>query len=182
MNLANNLTILRIFLTPAFIITLFYYTPSEPWFKTLAISIFSLACVTDALDGYIARRFNQQTLLGSYIDPIADKLLLVSGFIALSFMTSLPSSMRVPIWLTISVITRDVVIVVGSLVIFIATGSLKARPSKTGKLTTVLQMTSLVLALLGAEMTISKPVFIFTAILTLISGIQYVRMGGRLMG
>src|SRR3989338_5453632 len=115
MNLANNLSILRIILIPLFVTSLIY-TPVHPgFFQSLSVLLFVLACLTDAVDGYVARRFNQKTQLGSYIDPIADKLLLVSGFLALSFMGHLPEAMRIPAWVTASVITRDVVILMGSL-------------------------------------------------------------------
>src|SRR5262249_52154705 len=121
MNLANNLTILRILLVPVFILSLIYYSPENSFCLSLSAGAFFVACLTDALDGYIARRLNQKTTLGSYIDPIADKLLLLSGFVSLTFMPNLPSSMRIPAWVTLTVITRDLLIILGSVLIFLTT-------------------------------------------------------------
>lgn len=181
MNLANHLSLLRILLVPLFVAALIYYSPGTPYFYPIAVGIFLFACLTDAVDGYIARRFNQRTVLGSYIDPIADKLLLLSGFFSLSFMTNLPAATHIPAWVTITVISRDTVILIGSLVIFLATGSLTARPLPIGKITTVLQMMTLVAALLSAPDPLRFALFVFTVLLTFISGIRYIQMGGQLL-
>jgi cardiolipin synthase len=129
--------------------------------------------VTDAADGYLARRLGQHTTLGSYIDPIADKLLLVSGFLSLSLLKDLPVSMHIPGWLTLTVLTRDVVIVLGALFIFITTGTLKARPLFIGKLTTVFQMTTLFACLVALPPAVRNASFIITFFLTVVSGIVY---------
>ena len=181
MNLANNLTILRILLVPAFIISLTYYSPEQSYFLSIGIAVFILACFTDALDGYVARRFNQKSTLGSYIDPIADKLLLISGFLCLSYMTHLPAETRIPAWVTIPVISRDVIIIIGSVMVFVITGGFKAQPLPISKLTTVLQMTALFFSLSRAPRLVQQSFFILTLVFTVISGVQYVKIGSRLL-
>ena len=116
----------------------------------MGLGIFLLACLTDAVDGYVARKMGQKTVLGSYIDPIADKLLLLTGFLSLSFMGHLPPSMKIPAWVTISVVARDILIFIGSAMIFVIQGSLKAEPIFVGKITTVFQMSTLWVALIAA--------------------------------
>lgn len=181
MNLANQLTILRIVLVPVFLSALIYYSPQRPWLLTLGIWIFTLACLSDALDGYLARILRQKTVLGSYIDPLADKLLLLSGFLSLSFMSHLPPSIRIPAWVTIPVISRDLIILLGSIVIFIATGRLTAKPLLVGKATTLVQMLTVLTSLLSAPPFLQEAFFIASVLLTVVSGLQYIRMGGRML-
>ncbi len=181
MNWATRISIFRILLAPVFVTSLVYYSPVKPYLLTLAASIFGFACLTDAIDGYLARRLNQVTDFGTYIDPIADKALLLSGFLSLSFMSHLPGGMRIPAWVAIVVVTRDIVIIIGSTIIFFTTGHLKAKPLFVGKLTTVFQMAALFLALLQAPPLVLAVIFYSVAILTLISGIQYIRVGGKIV-
>ncbi len=181
MNLANNLTVFRILLVPIFAGSLFYYSPERGLLYGIGLGIFLLACLTDAVDGYVARKMGQKTILGSYIDPIADKLLLLTGFLSLSFMGHLPPSMKIPAWVTISVVARDILIFIGSVMIFVIQGSLKAEPNFVGKITTVFQMSTLWVALIAAPKFLQNAFFVSTVILTVISGILYIRMGGRLL-
>ena len=180
MNLANRLTLLRILLVPVFIASLLYFSPEHPYLHTAAVGIYLVACLTDGLDGYLARKMDQKTLLGSYIDPIADKLLLLSGYLSLSLIPHLPEAMRVPAWVTLVVLSRDVVILVGSVVIFIATGALKAKPLFVSKMTTVMQMTALFFSLLGFSWEIRLTAYVAACALTVLSGILYVRVGGQM--
>lgn len=181
MNLANRITIFRIVMVPVFIVLLLYYSPERAYFHPLALAVFLFACLTDALDGYLARRLGEKTELGAYIDPIADKLLLLSGFLSLSLMAHLPAPMHMPAWVTISVISRDVVIVIGSFVIFFTTGALKPKPIFLGKITTVVQMATLIGALGMAPL---EARYLFegaTVLFTLWSGVLYVHMGGQML-
>ena len=166
---------------PVFIAALLYYSPERSYFYFISLTTFLLACLTDGLDGYIARKFNQKTVIGSYMDPIADKILLVSGFLSLSFMSHLPDSMRIPAWFTILVIARDGIILIGSLMIFLTTGRLRAEPLYIGKITTVLQMAVLLLSLVSAPEQFRLIIFLITAVFTLASGVQYIRMGGKML-
>ena len=181
MNLANNLTVLRIVLVPLFVGTLLYYSPEKAYLKDVAAALFVIACLTDALDGYLARRMNEKTVLGSYIDPIADKLLLLSGFLSLSLMSHLPPAMRIPAWVTIPIISRDVIILIGSTMIFVTTGTLKARPLWIGKVTTVCQMSTLFFSLMMAPPALQICLFVLTVLFTVLSGVSYIRLGGQML-
>ena len=181
MNIANQLSVLRMVLVPVFVGLLVYYSPDRSFCYPLILIVFLLACLTDGVDGYLARKLNEKTVLGSYIDPIADKLLLLSGFLSLSFMGHLPAWMSIPAWLTIPVIARDVIILIGSTMVFLTTGKLKAQPLFIGKLTTVLQMASLFVALTPFPHAFKIFLFIVTLCLTLLSGLRYIQMGGRLI-
>lgn len=181
MNLANRLTLVRIILVPAFVGALLYYSSDRKFLQPFAAFLFALACLTDAMDGYWARKMNEATTLGSYIDPIADKLLLLSGFLSLSFMTNLPESMRIPAWVTIPVLSRDAIILIGSTMIFITTGTLKASPLWVGKLTTFFQMATLFAALIMSPQSLQWSLYGITVFLTVLSGFYYVRMGGRIL-
>ena len=181
MNIANRLTLSRILLVPLFIASLLYFSPQRAYFHTIAVFIYILACATDALDGILARKLKDETALGRTIDPIADKLLLLSGYISLSIMPNIPVSMRVPGWLTLAVISRDVMILVGSVVIFIVTGDLKPTPLFIGKITTVIQMGTLLASLLGLPLDVREPLYFLTIAATFVSGVYYLRAGGEMM-
>jgi len=172
MNLANILTIIRIFLVPLFIISIGYNKP------LLALSIFAIAGLTDALDGYIARRFNQETLLGKILDPIADKFLLVSSFI---FIYNSNFEVRMPFWYVVIVISRDIFILLGSLVIYLIKGNLKIEPSIFGKATTFFQIVSIITILVANIIPIDKHIIdgtiYISSIFTILSALTYLNMG-----
>jgi cardiolipin synthase (CMP-forming) len=178
-NLANRITISRIVLVPVFIAALLYFSPERPYFHWIALAVFLAACVSDALDGYYARKLAQKTVLGSYIDPLADKLLLVSGFLSLSLLPDIPLGMHMPAWVTIPVLSRDIIILGGSVVVYLTTGSLKPTPIYIGKVTTVVQMASLLAALALAPAGLRLVVDIVAVALTVLSGAFYIRMGGQ---
>jgi cardiolipin synthase len=129
LTLANQLTILRIALIPAFVLLIVY------GYLGAALLVFSIAGLTDALDGLIARRAGQRTSLGAWLDPMADKLLLVTTFVVLT-LPGIPLVNHLPLWLTILVISRDVVIVGVVAIINLAVGPRTFRPSLFGKATT----------------------------------------------
>ena len=181
MNVANHLSVLRVLLAPAFVMCLVYATPDRFYLHDVALAIFVGACLTDALDGFLARRLHQQTVFGSYIDPIANKLLLTSGFLALSFIGHLPEAMRIPAWVTIPVIARDTLILLGSAMIFVMTGRLKAEPLLVSKATTLVQMLTLVAALAAAPVGLRYFSYAATVLLTVVSGAEYLRLGGKLL-
>jgi len=129
LTLANQLTILRIVLVPAFVLLLVY------GFLGWSLVVFLVAGITDALDGLIARLTGQHTSLGAWLDPTADKLLLVTTFVVLT-LPSLPLTNHIPLWLTVLVISRDVVIVAVVAIVNLAAGPRTFRPSMLGKLAT----------------------------------------------
>ncbi len=181
MNIPNYLSLFRILLVAVFVSSLLYYTPAESYFHLLSIGIFLLACLTDALDGWVARRFNQKTVLGSYLDPIADKVLLMSGFLSLTFMHHLPPQTRLPVWVTVPVITRDLLIVMGAILVYVITGGLKSEPLVISKITTFCQMATLFLALVQVPHLIITLFCLATVALTILSGVGYFQMGNRML-
>src|SRR6202171_1178585 len=147
MTTANKITIVRILMIPVFVTLAIYYGQSiqrgEPleWQRFAAIIVFLLAAVSDGLDGYVARRYNQRSALGVILDPIADKGLLLSGIITLSISNwsqSDPEYGKFPAWFSVLVITRDAVILIGSALLHVLNGTVRVRPSWTGKVATVL--------------------------------------------
>ena len=181
MNIPNNISLFRIILVPIFVTCLSYYSRETNLFYWASVFVFILACATDGVDGYLARKLHQKTALGSYLDPIADKLLLLSGFLSLTLMPNLPPSMRIPVWVAIPVIARDVIILIGSTIIFLLTGGLKVEPLFIGKITTVFQMLTLFLSLVAAPVEVRFLLFVCTVCLTVLSGARYIQMGERLL-
>src|SRR6516164_1791820 len=140
MTTANKVTIVRILLIPFFVIEVLYYVRTgNELHRVLALVSFGVAAVCDGVDGYIARRYNQRSELGAILDPLADKLLLVSGIVVLSF-DHRPQLQMVPLWLTGTIIGRDIVMLAGLIVIQMTVGTVKVRPRALGKIATVLQM------------------------------------------
>jgi len=142
--LANKITILRILAVPAFILTVLYYSPQYEYLRSLALGIFLLAAASDFLDGYIARRFDQKTQIGSILDPLADKLLLTSAFLCLFVQRENFGEIQLPSWLLVVVISRDFILLVGAVIMHLINVKMKIDPSLAGKLTTVLQVMAVI--------------------------------------
>src|SRR5690242_12613689 len=133
MTTANKVTILRILLIPVFVVEVLYYVRTgNELHRWVAIVSFGVAALCDGVDGYIARRFNQRSELGAILGPLADKLLLVSGIVVLSF-DQRPYLQSVPLWLTGTIIGRDILLLTGLIVIQITVGKVKVRPRIMGK-------------------------------------------------
>src|SRR6266498_4050924 len=180
----NLLTVFRMVLIPVFVTLLFYRRFS------LALAVFILAGLTDGLDGLLARRFSQQSQLGTILDPIADKLMLVTAFIVLSmrsvFPQPLPGHLPVPFWVTVAVISRDVFIIVGAAAINIMTGFRGFRPSWWGNVKTMVQAAGIAPIMLAASVPsysgYSLPT-VYAAVFTLavLSGLHYIFFASKLM-
>ena len=188
MTTANKITVVRILMIPAFVTMAIYYGQSiqrgEPleWQRFAAIAIFLLAAVSDGLDGYVARRYNQRSSLGVILDPIADKGLLLSGIITLSISSWSevdPDYGRFPAWFPVLVITRDAVILVGSVVLHLLNGKVRVKPNWTGKVATVLQMIAIAWVMLQFRFLPLIFVVICAGLFTFISGVVYVLDGVR---
>ena len=171
LTLANQLTLLRLFLVPALVILVLY--GHNGW----ALAAFAVAGATDALDGVIARRSGQQTDLGALLDPMADKLLVVSMFVVLS-LPGLELVNRIPVWLTVLAISRDVVIVLTVAVVNLAVERRTFQPSVLGKLTTAVYVVTGVVTLSFNALGRSSPLVglcvYASAALTIVSGLHYV--------
>ena len=179
MTTANKITILRILLIPFFVVQVLYYVKSgHELHRLLAILSFAVAAICDGVDGYIARRYNQRSELGAILDPLADKLLLVSGIVLLS-LENRPYLEPIPLWLTGTIIGRDMLVLIGLIVIQMVVGKVAVRPRILGKVATVLQMVLVLWILLKWP---EKWVWISimaTAICTGGSGLLYVWDGVR---
>jgi cardiolipin synthase (CMP-forming) len=167
---ANQLTILRMLLIPAFVILLMY------GYRGWALVTFMTAGITDMLDGLIARRTGQKTTLGAWLDPMADKLLLLSMFIMLT-LPDIGSANRLPLWFTILVISRDVAIVLTVAVVNLAVGPRTFRPSIFGKVATATYILTGVVALYFNYLRETSPAvtwFIYASLaITVVSAAHY---------
>ena len=180
MNLPNKVSIFRILLVPGIIASLVYYHPERDGLRFLALGLFLIGIASDAIDGFLARLQHQQTELGTLLDPIADKFLILGALISCSIIHGLPAWMRVPAWFNLIVISRDVLLVAGAIVLFVIRGRWSVRPSRLGKWTTFVQMLVIPAVLLGLP--VKLPLIAVAALLTVLSAIHYVRMGIRVLG
>ncbi len=185
MTLANKITILRLLLIPVFIVFAAYYSESissgqeERLFRILALAVYATASLSDAIDGFIARNFNQSTPLGRVLDPIADKLLLLCGVVTLS-VTNWHTGL--PIWFAVLVIARDVVISVGMLIIYLTHGSATVRARISGKICTFLQLSCVCWVMLDFWSVNSRPLpleilIYLAAAFTALTGYLYLKDG-----
>jgi len=173
-NWPNRLTILRILLVPLLIILLSSNS------RLLALITFCLAGLTDALDGFLARAFNQRTELGTFLDPLADKFLLISSYITLSALGEMPFP------LAVLVVSRDVIILSGLAVLYLINNYLEIAPTRLGKLTTLLQLITVLAVLVqpfvhGGLAGVVNPLIWATAAATIASGFHYVYIGSTML-
>jgi len=175
LNLANQLTFLRLVAVPFFIISVLQGR------FAVALALFVGAAVTDLLDGLTARLFKQGTPLGAYLDPAADKILLTAAFLMLTEYPSMFQDVamvaRIPVWLTILVIFRDVFIVAVALILYLTLRQTRFKPSIWGKLTTACEMLTVGLFLLtnalGRNVVPLEWMVWATLVLTFVSGFHY---------
>ena len=175
---ANQLTILRMVFVPFFVFLVLERHLGG------ALAVFLLAGVTDLLDGLIARRFGQKTPIGTFLDPAADKLLLTASFILLS-QSAVGLTITIPLWLTITVIGRDVLLVISIVIINLTMGRHLFPPSIYGKATTAVQLLTVLMVLVVNYLEISVPGMIYgfylAFFLTIISGMHYLARGMKLV-
>ena len=186
MTTANKITILRILLVPFFVVELIYYIETgNEIHRLFAILSFAIAAILDGVDGFIARHYNQISELGKILDPLADKLLLVSGIVALSFNHGTFLG-QMPLWLTGTIIGRDFLILIGMVVIQLTVGKVVVRPRFIGKCATVLQMTVVIWILLkwdaGRGAHWLNIWTVGAAVCTGVSGVLYIWVGLKQLG
>jgi len=177
MNIANKISTFRILSVPFFIACLVYYTPEKQFLRILALIIFILGAISDGLDGFIARKAKLQSKAGLIMDPLGDKILLMSAFIFLSPVSKMV--LKFPLWVSFIVISRDVIIIIGAVVIYMVKQSLGVHPTKWGKLTTTFQMLSVLCVLLQYKM--ASFVWWIAVIFTIVSGFDYVKRGFQIL-
>jgi len=179
MNFANKISTFRIVSVPFFIACLMYYgqdMAGREYLRYCALAIFVLGVISDAVDGYIARKSKQQSKAGLILDPLGDKLLLMSAFICL-YLSPLP--VRFPLPVILIVISRDILILLGAVVIFIVKHEINIVPTRWGKLTTTFQMLSVILVLLQWQY--AFVCWWIAVFFTAISGTDYVMRGFKLL-
>jgi len=168
---ANQLTILRMAFVPCFVLLLIYGHPKS------ATVLFLIAAFTDGLDGLLARKLQQKTVLGSFLDPMADKILLTAAFVTLT-IPSLPLVLHIPTWLTVLTISRDTLIALSVLIIHLQTHHTQFPPTLLGKCTTAIQLVTVGVCMLanfraGLALAIF-PFVVYSALaLTVASGLHY---------
>jgi CDP-diacylglycerol--glycerol-3-phosphate 3-phosphatidyltransferase len=177
MTTANKITIARILLVPVFVIELLSYTGSgRELHRWIALGVFLLAAIGDGVDGFVARRFNQKTEMGALLDPLADKLLLVLGLVILT-LDNTPRLDRIPLWLTATVLARDVMLLLFLVLVNYLVGQGTVHPHFTGKIATVLQMGCVVWALLKWDPDRLHWLAVGATAFTAVSGLIYLRDG-----
>ena len=173
----NQLTLFRLLLVPCLVILVLY------GFNGIALIVFIVAGVTDALDGLMARRMGQRTTLGAWLDPMADKLLLVSTFIVLTMPLGLPN--QLPLWFTVLVISRDVCIVLTVAIVNLAVERRVFYPSVLGKIATVLYVltgaVTLLFNFLGQDSVLVDLVVYMALVFTVVSGLHYIVHAARII-
>ena len=169
LNIPNTLTITRLVIIPVFVTAIIYDK------YRYALYLFLFAAITDTLDGLFARLTDQKTPLGTFLDPLADKFLLVTSFVLFALYGWIPK------WLAVAVISRDLIVVVGWLLIFMITHTSKVEPVVLGKLAIALQLSTLAYVLLQINVSSLPPMpssfFLLTAAVTCLSGLQYIYRG-----
>ncbi len=165
MNLPNLLSIFRLFLTVFFVLAIHYQEYGY------ALILFVVQGVSDLLDGFLARVMKEKTYLGSILDPLADKVMLASSYIVLSVKNI------IPIWVTSTVLLRDVILSCGFFVLYKLSSRMKPSPTIVSKITTLFQMTTIVYILWSDTRIYGTYFFYITAILTAASGCQYIIRG-----
>ena len=183
--LATKITISRILLIPVFVLAAVYYTlgvsagrPNEA-LRWSAALVFLVACFTDALDGYVARRRNQRSRLGTLLDPVADKALLLTGLIMLTGPWSGAFNPHIPVWYVLMVFSRDIILAVGTAIIHVSVGHAVIEPRWSGKASTLFQMAIIAWVLIGLPKHLFDWVIGAATLCTLVSAAQYVIDGVR---
>ncbi|MGF1679171.1 MAG: CDP-alcohol phosphatidyltransferase family protein [Candidatus Methylacidiphilales bacterium] len=180
MTTANTITVGRLGLIPVFAAALMYYQRSveengpDEMFRWIAVGAFVLASISDAVDGWVARHFNQRTALGAVLDPLADKGLLLTALIALSWL-DVPGLFRLPIWFVVLVLSRDIVLVVGVTVFHLHGERVAVHPHWSGKASTGLMMAALTAVLLKLPVPWSSGLVLTCGFFTIISSLVYLR-------
>lgn len=181
--LATRITILRILGVPVFVLLLIYYKnclleeiPADGY-RIAALLVFVLIAASDALDGYLARSRNEITRLGTILDPIADKALMLASLILLTRPALEVLRPQFPIWFTLLVISRDAILILGSFLINSIYAHVEIKPRLTGKASTALMMLTITLVLLKLSQAVLNPLLMATGACVLISGLQYLYDG-----
>jgi CDP-diacylglycerol--glycerol-3-phosphate 3-phosphatidyltransferase len=176
LTLANKITVARIMAVPVFIALMLSYEPGREHLRWIALGVYILAEVSDVVDGYIARHFRQKTKAGSILDPLADKFLFISVLLCL-YHSGIQAAwaVQLPLWLVVAFVARDIILVLGSLLLQIHLGMFEVKPNIWGKLTAFFQ----VLSVIAVFIQLPLALWMWWAALaaTVVSGLIYIQEG-----
>jgi len=168
----------RIVLIPVLAALIMSYTPEKQWIRILALVLYCVAALSDALDGFVARAYDQKTRFGTVLDPLADKLMINVAFVFLAVNREFKEPL--PAWFPVIILGRDCIIVLGSYLINEYFGPLRVRPRLSGKLTTVFQMSTVAAVLL--ELGIARGLIWATLVISIVSFFDYMYVGVKQIG
>ncbi len=192
MSWPNRITLLRLLLVPVFILLVLSAAESAAY-RYAALGLAVALGVCDAVDGILARRMGAVTRIGSILDPLADKALMISAIVLLSFEGILSTehpSLRLPYWVSVTIVSRDLFILVGTGIIFFLAGLFQALPSASGKAATVVQFIMIAAMLASPDLVRWFPsatwyglygIWGVTVLLGVISWLGYLRTGSKLL-
>lgn len=180
----NRITLARILLIAPFVICVLQISAGGTKWRHAALALFVLMAISDVLDGFLARRLNQETPLGRFLDPVADKLLIVSTVVLLCNEATAVPGFRIPSWVAVIAVGKDILTVTGFLVLFTVTGKLHIKPRIWGKLCTLLQLLMVAAALLAPDLPALvggglPSLWLAASALAVIAILDYVRIGGQ---
>jgi len=186
---ANKITIIRILLISPFVICMLKINESDSGlvYRYIAFGIFIIMCLSDALDGYMARVKKQVTKLGSFLDPLADKLLMTCACILLATTKTAVKGFELPSWVVVLIIGKDLFLMTGFITLFLFTSDLRIVPAVMGKTSTFLQLTMVIAILIAPEVSgylgwwayFVRILWILTASAAILSTLIYIRVGKR---
>lgn len=178
-NMANIMTLIRILAVPFFISAIAYYHPSQDYLRYIALGIFLIAVITDIVDGYVARTYHQDTKIGAVLDPLADKLLLLSAFICLYVVKDVGYPVEIPLWILLIVISRDAILLLGGAAVYLTRGNIDVVPSRLGRLTAFFQVLTIISLFL--RMPFFPALWFVVGILSVVSGVDYLQRGAKVL-
>jgi CDP-diacylglycerol--glycerol-3-phosphate 3-phosphatidyltransferase len=179
LTLANKVTIGRIVVVPIFVAVLLYYAPVRDYLRMVSLAFFLVAVISDVIDGYIARRYYQKTKAGAILDPLADKLLLVSAFTCLYVVGGDFPVFHFPVWFVVTMISRDAILLLGALIIQLTTGQLNIEANIFGKAAAFFQSLCIIGMLL--QLPVSQDLWPIALVVTIVSGLWYIREGIKVL-
>jgi cardiolipin synthase (CMP-forming) len=168
----------RLLLIPVFVALIVSYTREQPALRYAALVVYGIAAISDGLDGFVARAYNQKTKLGTLLDPLADKLMVNIGFVFMAVNDQFAH--RIPYWFPVVLLARDAMIVMGAYLINELYGPVRVKPRVSGKVTTAFQMSLMIAVLLEAG--IMHKLLIATVVMTAVSYVDYMLAGFRQIG
>ncbi len=176
---ANKVTVGRILSVPFFLAAVLYYNSQREYLRFIALGIFSLAVVTDIIDGYIARTRHQKTQAGAILDPLADKILLMTAFISFYSRGEYFGEVQFPLWLVLAIISRDVCLLLGFFLIYMIHAKMEISPTYWGKTTTFFQI--LCIYSIFFQVPFAPVIWSAALFFTLFSGVDYIRKGIKVL-